>query len=105
MYFWTWNTQEVLNMIEWMRSYNFIHKDKIQFTGFDMQVPQVAVENIKNYSKKLDRTVKLKIDSISALFDKLNLKRLQNIETMDTIANIKSKCVQLLSYFSENNIS
>jgi len=102
MYFWTWNTQEVLNMIEWMKKYNISHKDKIQFTGFDMQVTLVAVENIKNYSKKYDRSIKSKIDSISALFDKLKLKRLQNIESMDTIVNIKSKCAQLLSYFFEN---
>ena len=35
MYFWTWNTQEVLDMIEWMRTFNASGKGKIQFLGFE----------------------------------------------------------------------
>lgn len=39
IYFWTWNTTEVLDMIEWMRQYNMGKPDseKVQFCGFDMQ--------------------------------------------------------------------
>lgn len=36
MYFWTWNTQEMLDLINWMKDFNS-HKKKIQYTGFDMQ--------------------------------------------------------------------
>lgn len=36
MYFWTWQTQEVLDMVNWMKSYNN-GAEKIQFTGFDVQ--------------------------------------------------------------------
>lgn len=36
MQLWTWSTQEVLNMVEWMKTHNK-SKQKIQFTGFDMQ--------------------------------------------------------------------
>jgi erythromycin esterase-like protein len=47
MYFWTWNTQEVLDMVEWMRGWNVKNppesgKPRLQFTGFDMQTPDVA---------------------------------------------------------------
>lgn len=44
MYFWTWRTQEVLAMVEWMRVWNKANPDKkpIMFTGFDMQTPNVA---------------------------------------------------------------
>jgi erythromycin esterase-like protein len=47
MYFWTWNTQEVLEMVEWMRGWNVRNppesgKPRLQFTGFDMQTPDVA---------------------------------------------------------------
>lgn len=42
MYFWTWNTQEVLDMIEWMRAFNASGKGRIEFTGFDMQLPDTA---------------------------------------------------------------
>src|SRR5688500_3327506 len=43
MYFWTWNTEEVLAMIEWMRQFNASGKGRIQFTGFDMQTATVAI--------------------------------------------------------------
>lgn len=47
MYFWTWNTEEVLAMVEWMRDWNRRlppdeGKPRLQFTGFDMQTPDVA---------------------------------------------------------------
>jgi len=49
MYFWTWNTQEVLNMIEWMKKYNETATNKLSFTGFDMQIPDVAVKILRDY--------------------------------------------------------
>jgi len=54
LYFWTWNTQEVLDMIEWMREYNSSQKGRIEFWGFDMQFPNVAVENTLNFLRKYD---------------------------------------------------
>ena len=42
MYFWTWSTEEVLDMVLWMREFNKSGKGRIQFTGFDMQTPDVA---------------------------------------------------------------
>jgi erythromycin esterase len=39
IYLWTWNTEEMLAMIEWMRAWNADprHAHKVQFLGFDMQ--------------------------------------------------------------------
>ena len=42
MYFWTWDTQEVLDMVLWMREFNKSGKGRVEFTGFDMQTPNVA---------------------------------------------------------------
>jgi len=56
LYFWTWNTNEVLDMIKWMREYNQIHKRKIEFYGFDLQTPTVAITNVTQFIKKADRT-------------------------------------------------
>ena len=41
LYFWTWDTEEVLDMIRWMRNYNADphHEKKVKFYGFDAQVP------------------------------------------------------------------
>ena len=49
MYFWTWNTSEVLAMIEWMRQFNASGKGHIEFTGFDMQTPTVAAGNVQSF--------------------------------------------------------
>ena len=54
MYFWTWDTQEVLDMIEWMRAYNASGRGPVQFTGFDMQFPNVAAGNVRNFLKEVD---------------------------------------------------
>src|SRR5690625_4447563 len=54
LYFWTWNTQEVLDMIEWMREYNETAPQPVQFTGFDMQFPDVAVENVREFLEEHD---------------------------------------------------
>jgi erythromycin esterase-like protein len=49
MYFWTWDTQEVLEMVKWMREFNASGKGKIQFTGFDMQTPNVAAKIVGDF--------------------------------------------------------
>jgi erythromycin esterase len=56
MYFWTWNTEEVLDMIRWMRNYNAdpVHDKKVQFLGFDMQTARVAVSNVVEYLQNVD---------------------------------------------------
>jgi erythromycin esterase len=54
MYFWTWDTEEVLGMIEWMREFNRSGKGRIEFTGFDMQTPTVAMENVRAFVEVYD---------------------------------------------------
>jgi erythromycin esterase len=54
LYFWTWYTEEVLAMIEWMRDYNRKHGAKVQFLGFDMQTGTVAAANAKAFVAKAD---------------------------------------------------
>src|SRR5271157_263787 len=49
MYFWTWNTQEVLDMVQWMRAFNQSGKGRVQFTGFDMQTPDVALRIARDF--------------------------------------------------------
>jgi erythromycin esterase-like protein len=49
MYFWTWDTQEVLAMVKWMRELNASGKGQIQFTGFDMQTPTVAAKIVGDF--------------------------------------------------------
>jgi TonB family protein len=54
MYFWTWNTEEVLDMVLWMREFNKSGKGRVQFTGFDMQTPNVAADIVSDFVAKND---------------------------------------------------
>lgn len=48
MLFWTWNTEEVLDMVRWMRTFNEQRPaspgHSIRFTGFDMQSPGLPLK-------------------------------------------------------------
>lgn len=56
IYFWTWNTQEVLDMILWMRSHNENPGDapQVSFVGFDAQYAHVAMDNVLEYLEQVD---------------------------------------------------
>ena len=54
MYFWTWDTEEVLDMILWMRAFNASGRGRVQFTGFDMQTPTVAMEIVRAFVTRYD---------------------------------------------------
>jgi erythromycin esterase-like protein len=54
MYFWTWDTEEVLDMIGWMREFNKSGKGRVEFTGFDMQTTTVAAQIVGDFVTKTD---------------------------------------------------
>ena len=56
-YNWVWNTEEVLDMIKWMRSYNAdpLHTKKVKFYGFDMQTPSLALKLTLQNLRKIDQ--------------------------------------------------
>ncbi|MEO7456555.1 MAG: erythromycin esterase family protein [Gemmatimonadaceae bacterium] len=56
LYFWTWNTQEVLDMIQWMRQWNAGSplSRRVQFLGFDMQFPGEAMDSVQAFATSLN---------------------------------------------------
>jgi erythromycin esterase len=56
LYFWTWNTEEVLEMILWMREHNQNPGDDptVSFLGFDMQFPGMAIYNVEMFLQVVD---------------------------------------------------
>ncbi len=54
IYFWTWNTREVLDMIEWMREFNASGRGRMEFWGFDMQAPLVTITEVNQFLTKVD---------------------------------------------------
>lgn len=53
--FWTWDTNEVSDMIDWMRQYNSRVPDgkKVQFVGYDIQHYDQAFQVIADYLQKV----------------------------------------------------
>lgn len=68
MHFWTWDTEEVLDMILWMRAFNQSGKGRVQFTGFDMEPPDVASRIVSDFVDGTDPdytpTVRHSVDQI-----------------------------------------
>ena len=47
MHFWTWSTEEVFDLVRWMRAWNESGRQpRVHFTGFDMQFPAVAMDSV-----------------------------------------------------------
>lgn len=67
MYFWTWDTEEVLDMIRWMRAFNQSGKGRVEFTGFDMQTPVVAQDIVRTFIAKFDAPYLPTFDPASSL--------------------------------------
>lgn len=54
-YFWVYNTEEVLDLVRWMRAYNADpkHGKKLRFYGIDMQFPVLAARDVQQYLKEV----------------------------------------------------
>ena len=53
--YWTWNTAEVMAMIEWMRAWNAAgHQPRVHFTGFDMGYAGVAIDSVTAFASRMD---------------------------------------------------
>jgi len=65
LYFWTWDTEEVLAMIRWMRAYNADpkHTKKLKFYGFDMQYTPGSHKALQAYLKKVDPALAKKVEA------------------------------------------
>jgi len=56
IYFWTWNTEEVLALVEWLREYNEGRDEgeRVNFYGFDAQYTAGAAEAVERYLRDVD---------------------------------------------------
>ena len=65
LYFWTWDTQEVLDMIQWMRAWNATApaNQRVQFLGFDMQFPGAAMDSVAAFIARVDPSRSSLVDS------------------------------------------
>jgi len=68
MYFWTWDTKEVLALIRWMREYNLTETRgrKVKFYGFDMQFTARAARTVRDYLRRVDPAAGRTVDRVLA---------------------------------------
>ena len=70
-HFWTWNTQEVLDLLQWMRSYNLDprYERKIAFAGFDCQeIDSTSYDRVIAYFQTVDPQ---QVATVTALYREL----------------------------------
>jgi len=101
MYFWTWATTEVLNMVEWMRTYNQ-SSQRIQFTGFDMQFYDGALNELSEAYKE-DSEAKTKLARLEIILS-LAKKRYQQNMTIILNENQMQEFNSIILYL-QNSIS
>ena len=65
--FWTWDTQEVVDLVEWMRAYNLdgSHAVKLHFFGFDMQDGAAEMDQVISFLHGVDPAAET---SLAALY-------------------------------------
>ena len=53
--YWTWNTQEILDLVQWMCAHNqTAGAESASLSGFDMQSPDAAMESVIAYIEQVD---------------------------------------------------
>ena len=102
MYFWTWQTEEVLNMVEWMRNFNQ-PKQRISFTGFDMQFYDGSINELLDAFKG-NKEVEDKINNLKKKLNEIKTRKQQNSESISDEYNEKEEVNSLIS-FLKNSIA
>jgi len=94
------STEEVVDMVEWIRTYNKKpqHKSKVKFYGFDMQSPINSSARILDYIKKVDNNNLLEFQKI--LVDVVN-DRIDSYSN-EMLNNVKNSTEQLKNIFEKN---
>lgn len=56
LYYWNWNAEEILDLIQWMRRWNADprHTRKLKFYGFDLNGPPRLVTAVRDYLRRVD---------------------------------------------------
>jgi len=105
MYFWTWNTQEVLDMIEWMRAYNASGKGHIEFWGFDLQTPNVAMDSVRAFVRRADASYSASVDSAYVPIDTVVAAQRAGRSNPAAIGNWLADAARVLSHLEANRDS
>ncbi|MGO9126637.1 MAG: erythromycin esterase family protein [Terriglobales bacterium] len=108
MYFWTWDTDEFLNMVLWMRDYNRQGKGRIEFTGFDMQNPKLAMKTVQSFVASNDKSYETTLDPV---YDEVTQRTKQPWSDEESPSQKESdhllaaKCRDVMEHLNQNRAS
>lgn len=87
--FWTWRTDEVRDLIQWMRAWNSTHPRKVHFLGIDMQDAQGEIRYIRQYLQRQDPMLSVSLFMpLRPLLDTQKYAKLSEPEKAHVIAAI-----------------
>lgn len=89
LYFWTWNTKEILDLINWLRDYNSTKDEKVQFLGIDLQYNNQSTKNLKGFSYSNPEIVNL-LEQIETMYENTKRSKL-NYAELDTLIDALTK--------------
>lgn len=108
MQFWTWTTQEVVDMVRWMREYNASGKGTVQFTGFDMQFTGLAAFNVRSFLRVADTNFALEANALLTQADRAGGTRRVAPEDIDAarkvLAHMEAKRGEYLARFPADRV-
>jgi erythromycin esterase len=93
--YWPWQTQEVLDLIEWMRAYNQTPGNTpVSFYGFDMQNAKGAIDQLLVYLEKVDPDAAVLAREKLACFSRYQNYNYEQIQYAQQPAATREKCRQ-----------
>ncbi len=102
MQFWIWDTEEMLDLVKWMKEYNDKHTEKILFTGIDMQFYKAAIAGLRSAFKKYN--IQYSLDDIEARLARLYSVRRRYDSVERSFNVLKDWTLNLDSVKSERSI-
>jgi erythromycin esterase-like protein len=77
--YWPWNTEEMLEFVEWMRGFNASGRGHLQFFGFDMAKPTVPTEIVQSFLRRVDPTWADSVEALSRAMTRARQGRPQSV--------------------------
>jgi len=107
MVFWTWSTEEVRDLAEWMRAYNLDPENKkagrqVKWEGFDMQFSALAAQEVKRFVEKELPAESKAVTSLVAESAMLSGQDFQSLVATLPVEGLAGKNVRLSGWIKTN---
>ena len=92
-----WRTEEILDMLMWMREYNIIHDKKVKFYGLDTRPVFRCAKVVYDYLRKTNGTRDyddILLEWITLKIDRSDTDKMKNIigEVRDLLSYLENQC-------------